>query len=155
MLRDCSGIPWTEGSGANSSMTSSCCGSSVKSNCFCSCNGFAGATPPSRSPANRGHAQHPLPGRQAAASVPIASLVPHHHHVHLSVGAHATPPTWTTNCERFNGKPRLTCVNGRHPPTKTSADALTWTCQSDGKMTEQVDRRAKQPPQVACVRQDF
>ena len=28
---------------------------------------------------------------------------------------------------------------------------LQWTCRSEREMTEQIDWRAKQPPQVACV----
>ena len=34
---------------------------------------------------------------------------------------------------KWNGKPRLECVNGRHPPSKTPVGALPWPCQSEGK----------------------
>ena len=30
-------------------------------------------------------------------------------------------------------KPRLECVDGRHPPTKTPVGVLPWTCRSEGK----------------------
>ena len=35
--------------------------------------------------------------------------------------------------ETWNGKPRLECVNGWHPPPKTPAGVLPWTCRSEGK----------------------
>ena len=34
--------------------------------------------------------------------------------------------------EKWNGKPRLECVNGRHPPSKTPVDILPWSCRSEG-----------------------
>ena len=36
-------------------------------------------------------------------------------------------------CEKWNGKPRLECVDGRHPPWKTPVGLLPWTCGSEGK----------------------
>ena len=33
----------------------------------------------------------------------------------------------------WNGKPRLTCVNVRHPPSKNSMGVLSWTCRSQRK----------------------
>ena len=38
-----------------------------------------------------------------------------------------------TKSEKWNGKPRLECVNGRYPPSKTSVGVLPWTCQNGGK----------------------
>ena len=35
--------------------------------------------------------------------------------------------------KKWNGKPRLKCVNGRHPPLKTPVGVLPWTCRSEGK----------------------
>ena len=35
--------------------------------------------------------------------------------------------------EKWNGKPRLECVNGRHPPSKNSVGVLPWTCWGEGK----------------------
>jgi len=31
---------------------------------------------------------------------------------------------------KWNGKPRLECVDGRHPPLKTPVGVLPWTCRS-------------------------
>ena len=31
-----------------------------------------------------------------------------------------------------SGKPRLECVDGRHPPSKTNVGVLPWTCWSEG-----------------------
>ena len=51
--------------------------------------------------------------------------------------------------EKRNENPHSECVDGRHPPSKTVAGVrLPWTCRSEGKRrTEQIDWRAKQPPQ--------
>ena len=38
-----------------------------------------------------------------------------------------------TKSEKWNGKPRLDCVDGRHPPSKTPVGILPWTCRSEGK----------------------
>ena len=38
-----------------------------------------------------------------------------------------------TKSEKWNGKPRLECVDGRHPPSKTPVGVLPWTCRSEGK----------------------
>ena len=38
-----------------------------------------------------------------------------------------------TKSEKWNGKPRLECVNGRHPPSKTPMGVLPRTCRSEGK----------------------
>ena len=35
--------------------------------------------------------------------------------------------------EKWNGKPRLECVNGRHPPSKAPVGVLPRTCWSEGK----------------------
>ena len=35
--------------------------------------------------------------------------------------------------EKWNGKPRLECVNGRHPPSKNPVDVLPWSCRGEGK----------------------
>ena len=35
--------------------------------------------------------------------------------------------------KKWNGKPRLECVNGRHPPSKTPVGVLPWTCRKEGK----------------------
>ena len=56
--------------------------------------------------------------------------------------------------EKWNGKPRLECVNSWHPPSKTPVDILPWTCQSEGKW-QQKDCWAKQPSQVACFLEDL
>ena len=37
-----------------------------------------------------------------------------------------------TKSEKWNGKPRLECVNGRHPRSKTNVRVLRWTCRSEG-----------------------
>ena len=51
----------------------------------------------------------------------------------------------TQNMRRRNGKPRVECVDGRHPPSKTPMDMPEWS-----EMAEQINWRAKQPSQVAC-----
>ena len=33
--------------------------------------------------------------------------------------------------EKWNGKPRVECGNGRHPPSKTPVGALPWTGMSE------------------------
>ena len=38
-----------------------------------------------------------------------------------------------TKNEKWNGKPRLECVNGWHSPLKTPVSVLPRTCQSEGK----------------------
>ena len=38
-----------------------------------------------------------------------------------------------TESEKWNAKPRLECVNGRHSPLKTPVGALPWICRSEGK----------------------
>ena len=38
-----------------------------------------------------------------------------------------------TKSEKWNGKPRLKCVDGRHKPSKTPVDVVPWTCRSEGK----------------------
>ena len=38
-----------------------------------------------------------------------------------------------TKSEKWNGKPRLDCVDGRHPPKNTPVGVLSWTCRSEGK----------------------
>ena len=38
-----------------------------------------------------------------------------------------------TKSEKWNGKPRPECVDGRHPHSKTSMGVLPWTCRSEGK----------------------
>ena len=35
--------------------------------------------------------------------------------------------------EKWNGKPRLVCVNGLQPSSKTPVDLLPWTCWNEGK----------------------
>ena len=35
--------------------------------------------------------------------------------------------------EKWNGKPRLECIDGRHPPSKTPVGVLPWTCRNEGK----------------------
>ena len=42
-----------------------------------------------------------------------------------------------TKSEKWNGKPRLECVDGRHPPPKTPVGVLPWTCRSEGKWSGQ------------------
>ena len=37
-----------------------------------------------------------------------------------------------TKNEKWTGKPKLECVDGRHPSSKT-VDVLPWTCRSEGK----------------------
>ena len=46
--------------------------------------------------------------------------------------------------EKWNGKPRLECVGGRHPPSKTPVGLLPWTCRSEGKWPSLNDWRARQ-----------
>ena len=57
--------------------------------------------------------------------------------------------------EKWNGKPRVECVNGQHPPSKTPVGVLPWTCRSERDTTEQTDWQAKQPSQVACISEDL
>ena len=38
-----------------------------------------------------------------------------------------------TRSEKWNGKRRLECVDGRHPPLKTPVGVLHWSCRSEGK----------------------
>ena len=38
-----------------------------------------------------------------------------------------------TENEKWNGKPRLHCVDGRHPASKTPVGVLPWTRRSEGK----------------------
>ena len=38
-----------------------------------------------------------------------------------------------TKGEKWNGKLRLECVNGHHPPSKTQVRVLPWTCRSEWK----------------------
>ena len=38
-----------------------------------------------------------------------------------------------TKGEKWNGRPGLECVDGRHPPSKTPVGELPWTCGSEGK----------------------
>ena len=38
-----------------------------------------------------------------------------------------------TKSEKWNGKPRLERVDGRHPSSKTPVGVLPWLCRSDGK----------------------
>ena len=49
--------------------------------------------------------------------------------------------------EKWNGKPRLEHVSGRHP-SKTPVGALPWTYQSEGKLRT---GGAKQPQKEGCV----
>ena len=48
-----------------------------------------------------------------------------------------------TRSEMWNGNPRLECVNGWHPPSKTTMGVLPLTCRSEGKWLA-----GKQPSQV-------
>ena len=38
-----------------------------------------------------------------------------------------------TKSGKWNGAPRLECVNGRHPPSKTPVGVLPWIYRSEGK----------------------
>ena len=35
--------------------------------------------------------------------------------------------------KKWNGKPRLECVDGQHPPLKSPVVVLPWTCRGEGK----------------------
>ena len=35
--------------------------------------------------------------------------------------------------EKWNGKPRLACVNVRHSPWKTPVGVMPWTCRDEGR----------------------
>ena len=37
-----------------------------------------------------------------------------------------------TKSEKWNGKPRVVCVDNRHPPSKTPVGVLPWTRRSEG-----------------------
>ena len=49
-----------------------------------------------------------------------------HHHPHKL-------NKFATKGGKWNGKPRLVCINLQHPPLKTPADVLLWIYQSQGK----------------------
>ena len=38
-----------------------------------------------------------------------------------------------TNSEKWNGKPRMACVNVRHPSSNNPVGVLPWTCRSQRK----------------------
>ena len=38
-----------------------------------------------------------------------------------------------TKSEKWNGKPRLECFNGRHPPSKAPVGVLPWICRNKGQ----------------------
>ena len=83
--------------------------------------------------------------------------------------------TKTTHCypfvrasKKWNGKPRLACVNIQHPASKNhlGASETYISCMSLGactvldtpeskEMTEQIDWWAKQPAQAGCVSEDL
>ena len=61
-----------------------------------------------------------------------------------------------TKSEKWNGKPRQECVNGRHPPSKPPVGVLAALDMPEWReTTEQIDWRAKQPSQVACFSEDL
>ena len=53
-----------------------------------------------------------------------------------------------TKSEKWNGKPRPECVDGRHPHSKTPMGVLS-------EMTEHIDWRARQPSQMACFSEEL
>ena len=60
----------------------------------------------------------------------------------VTVRCHLPPSSqiqWACH-KKWNGKPRVKCVNGRHPPSKTPVVVLPWTCRSEGQ-----DRLAGKP----------
>ena len=50
--------------------------------------------------------------------------------------------------EKWNGKPRLACVNVRHPPPTNPIGVLVLDIPESKEMTEQIDWREKQPSQA-------
>ena len=59
-----------------------------------------------------------------------------------------------TKSEKWNGKPRLECADGRHPPSKTPVGVLP-SMPEWRDSTEQTDWRAKQSSEVACFSEDL
>ena len=48
-----------------------------------------------------------------------------------------------TKSDKWNGQPRVKCVDGRHPPSKTLVGVLPWTCRSERKRpSRQTDGKA-------------
>ena len=47
-----------------------------------------------------------------------------------------------TKSEKWNRKPRLECINGQQPPSKTPVDVLPGTCRSEGKRTDRLAGKA-------------
>ena len=56
-----------------------------------------------------------------------------------------------TESEKGNGKPRLACVNVRHPPSKKSYGCTVLDMPESKEMTEQIDWQATQPSQAVYV----
>ena len=72
---------------------------------------------------NRGGSSRPCPPLDCLQRRQSNHICYHHHRFN----------ELATKSEKWNGKPRLECVDSRHPPSKTPVRVLPWTCRSEGK----------------------